>query len=292
MGLRDQLTQKFNELKQQHNPTPSSSSSPTTTNTNPPPSNMTTPKSKRGLCWRVGNEEDPVHAFTKPGSKISWLYNWSPHPTPNSSSLEFIPMTWDAVWLHKLAADVENAVPGGAKTLLAFNEPELPDQSNIAVEVAVQKWMEFIEPLRKEKGVRVGSPGISNAGHAVGYLQQFLAGIRAQGSDVDFLCIHWYGPDLGGFYDYIWSTRHQLDANKPVWITEFACTNWNEGAPLPLDHVENFARESVKYLDTLDWVERYCWFGPFRKMGTVGVNARMYDDEGKLTSLGKGYRDV
>jgi hypothetical protein len=76
-----------------------------------------------------------------------------------------------------------------------------------------------------------------------------------------------------------------------VWITEFACTNWNKDSPLPRDHVENFARETVKYLDTLDWVERYAWFGPMRDTGTVGKWARMLDDEGKLTPLGKAYRD-
>lgn len=88
----------------------------------------------------------------------------------------------------------------------------------------------------------------------------------------------------------IWSTHHQLDPSKPVWITEFAATNWNKDAPLPKEHVENFARESCKYLDTLDWVEQYAWFGPMRDTGTVGKWARMLDDEGKLTDLGKGYR--
>lgn len=78
---------------------------------------------------------------------------------------------------------------------------------------------------------------------------------------------------------------------KGMWITEFASTNWNQDQPLPRDHVESFARECVKYLDTLDWVERYCWFGPMRNTGTVGVWARMLDDEGKLTNLGKAYRD-
>ena len=85
--------------------------------------------------------------------------------------------------------------------------------------------------------------------------------------------------------------HHQLDAGKPVWITEFAATNWNKDAPLPKDHVENFAKESIKYLDTLDWVERYAWFGPMRDCGTVGRGARMLDDEGGLTALGKAYRD-
>ena len=98
------------------------------------------------------------------------------------------------------------------------------------------------------------------------------------------------------------------DQKKPVWITEcvytlfdtercsltlgrFASTNWNTDAPLPQDHVENFAKVTTKYLDELEWVERYAWFGPMRDAGTVGQYARMLDDDGKLTPLGKAYRD-
>ena len=96
-----------------------------------------------------------------------------------------------------------------------------------------------------------------------------------------------YLPDA----DEVECRHHQLGPEKPVWITEFASTNWNKEHPLPRDHVESFAKESAKYLDSLDWVERYAWFGPMRDAGTVGKWARMLDDEGKLTPLGKAYRD-
>ena len=91
--------------------------------------------------------------------------------------------------------------------------------------------------------------------------------------------------------DDVMTRYHQLGPNKPVWITEYAATNWNKDAPLPREHVESFAKESAKYLDTLEWVERYCWFGPMKDTGTVGCWAAMFDQEGKLTPLGKAYRD-
>ncbi|QIX01917.1 hypothetical protein AMS68_007434 [Peltaster fructicola] len=245
--------------------------------------------SKRGLCWPVENK-DPVFTFTKPGSKISWIYNWSPNSTDGASSLDFIPMQWNCVGIDELASKVDSTK---ATALLGYNEPELPDQSNISAEEAAREWLRCIEPLRKA-GVRAGSPGISSAPHAVGWLQDFLARIRQGGSDVDFFCLHWYGEGLGGFYDYIWSTYFQLggtDSGKKVWITEYACTNWNKDAPLPQEHVESFAAETCKYLDGLDWIERYAWFGPMRDTGTVGRWARMLDDNGKLTSLGQIFRD-
>ncbi|KAH8774436.1 hypothetical protein F5883DRAFT_546812 [Diaporthe sp. PMI_573] len=251
------------------------------------PKTMYSP-SKRGLCWPTDNHgRDEVIPFTEPGSKVSWLYNWSPHPTPDASPLQFVPMQWNHVNIEELH---EHAHSAGAPAILGFNEPELPDQSNMPVELAAAEWLRWIEPLR-QAGVRAGSPGISSAPHAVGWLQEFLARIREGGSDIDFYCFHWYGVELGQFYDYIWSTYHQLGPDKPAWITEYACTNWSVDNPLPREHVENFARESARYLDTLDWVERYAWFGPMRNCGTVGRWAAMLDPEGGLTPLGQAYRD-
>ncbi|KAI7205567.1 hypothetical protein KC343_g5702 [Hortaea werneckii] len=246
------------------------------------------PPSKRGLCWPTDNK-DEVFPFTKPGSKISWLYNWSPNPTPRCSSIQFVPMQWNHVNIDDLPAKAKAA---NAPAILGFNEPELPDQSNMPAELAAREWLRCIEPLRKA-GVRCGSPGISSAPQGVAWLSDFIRRIRAQGSDVDFYCFHWYGPaEVGLFYDYIWSTYYQMpDQQKKVWITEFAATNWSLENPLPKAHVEHFARESCKYLDTLEWVEKYAWFGPMRDTGTVGRYARMLDDEGRLTALGKAYRD-
>ncbi|KAG6363996.1 hypothetical protein INS49_009099 [Diaporthe citri] len=232
---------------------------------------MGTP-SKRGLCWPTDNHgKDEVLAFTKPGSK-------------------FVPMQWNHVNIDELAGHAAGAGAGAPATVLGFNEPELPDQSNMPAELAAREWLRCVEPLRRA-GVRAGSPGISSAPHAVGWLREFLARVRGGGSDVDFYCLHWYGAELGQFYDYIWSTHHQLGPDRPAWITEYACTNWSVEDPLPREHVENFARESAKYLDTLDWVERYAWFGPMRDCGAVGRWAAMLDGEGRLTPLGRAYRD-
>lgn len=159
------------------------------------------PTSKRGLCWPTDNV-DAAFTFTKPGSKISWLYNWSPQPTPDARSLDFVPMQWNHVDIDNLATKVRNC---RATAVLGFNEPELPDQSNLTSAFAAQEWIRCFEPLRRA-GIRCGSPGISSAPQGVAWLQDFLRQIRAGGSDVDFYCLHWYGETLGQFYDYIWST--------------------------------------------------------------------------------------
>lgn len=179
-------------------------------------SGLMAPNTKRGLCWPNDNK-DPVFPFTKPGSKVSWLYNWSPNQTPNASSIDFVPMQWNHVNIEELQGTVKAM---NSSAVLGFNEPELPDQSNIPVELAAQKWLQYIEPMRKA-GNRCGSPGISSAPQGVVWLKDFLSRIRAGGSDVDFYAFHWYGVEIGQFYDYIWSTYYQMpDQTKKVWITE------------------------------------------------------------------------
>lgn len=130
-------------------------------------------RTKRGLCWPVENKRDDPSRFIKPSSKVSWLYNWSPHPTKGAEGLQFIPMQWNAGGIGELKANVGRTE---AKTLLAFNEPELRDQANMTAEEAAEQWMRFVEPLRRQ-GVRCGGPAMSNAGHAVGWMRKCNASV-------------------------------------------------------------------------------------------------------------------
>ncbi|KAK4445470.1 hypothetical protein QBC34DRAFT_164212 [Podospora aff. communis PSN243] len=244
--------------------------------------------SKRGLAFPTTTPV-PGFLFTKPPTLITWLYNWSPRPTPSCSALHFIPMQWNHVNIDDLASHCASC---SATTLLGFNEPELDSQSNMPVALAAREWIRCIEPLRK-RGIRCGSPGISSAPQGVVWLKEFLSEIRKGGSDVDFYALHWYGEGLGNFYDYLWSVYYQLGADRKVWVTEFACTNWNADAPMAREEVEKFCQESCRYLDTLEWVERYAWFGAMTEgeMGGVGKGAALVDGQGKLTELGRWYRE-
>lgn len=98
-------------------------------------------------------------------------------------------MQWNAGNIDELHVKAQNANVG---IVLGFNEPEIPDQSNMTPEVAAGEWVRCIEPLRRA-GYRCGSPGMSNAPQAIPWLQEFLRRIRQMGSDVDFWAIHWYG---------------------------------------------------------------------------------------------------
>ncbi|KAF2858670.1 glycoside hydrolase family 128 protein [Piedraia hortae CBS 480.64] len=243
---------------------------------------------KRGLAWPC-DCHDECSLFKTPNSKISWLYNWSPTPNSNMNGLEFALMQWGTNGIDKLYEKVEAY---HAKVVLGFNEPERPDQSNMSPESAAREWIRVFEPLRKS-GVKCGSPAISAAPEGLVWLKDFLGRIRDGGSDVDFYCFHWYGAELGQFYDYIWSTYYQLPGEKkPLWITEFACTTFDPAKPLSKDHVENFVRESCKYLDGLEFVAKYAWFGAMRDAGTVGNVVCMIGGDGQVTDIGCAYRDT
>lgn len=56
------------------------------------------------------------------------------------------------------------------------------------------------------------------------------------------------------------------------------------------DATHAFFNSSVEYLDRLDYVQRYSWFGSFRSsVSNVGPNVAMLDADGDLTELGAWY---
>ena len=79
---------------------------------------------------------------------------------------------------------------------------------------------------------------------------------------------------------------HALHPTLPIWVTEFALpTN-------PLPETQDSFNASLAYLDRLEYVERYAWFGTFRADnagGFVGGNVSFLDDGGGLTDLGAWY---
>ena len=74
-----------------------------------------------------------------------------------------------------------------------------------------------------------------------------------------FLTLHWYGCGSDNFINWIIRVRQEVGNNYPVWITEFACTSWNLNQPVFQEEMNDFTRQTVTKLDSLDWVERYAW---------------------------------
>ncbi len=80
-------------------------------------------------------------------------------------------------------------------------------------------------------GMTLGSPAVaSNAATPGGWLDQFMQGAKARGYRVNFITVHWYGGDfdtgpavseLQSYLQAIYDRYH-----LPIWLTEFALTNY------------------------------------------------------------------
>ncbi|UJR11186.1 hypothetical protein I4U23_015367 [Adineta vaga] len=238
--------------------------------------------SKRGIAWPMENKEDNPNVFA--GGKISWIYNWSPYMT-NIAGAEFVPMLWSINKGHDGNQFLDLAKD--AKVVLGFNEPERGEQAQMNPTEAAHAWKKYIEPLRQQ-GARLGSPAIASTNEGLNWLEQFLQELNKVGGQIDFLALHWYGRGTDNFINWITHVRSQLGNKYPVWITEFACTSWNPQQPVPQDEVFDFMR--LAKLDSLDWVERYAWFGAQRQLDAAlgSVNCLLKAD-GNLSDLGQKY---
>jgi len=221
--------------------------------------------------------------------KVSWYYNWmqrETEPCSDGRGGEFVPMVWGHTGAEQSASGITSAiatmVSRGYKTVLGFNEPDNPSQSNIPVSNAITLWPSFDNPA-----IRVGSPGTAanqNPGQA--WFTNFMNQLGSHPElRVDFLAIHWYGWNAGScdanasqLESYIrWAER--FAGNRPIWITEWGCLN--QSAPNP-ETVVNFFKGAIAMFARHPRIERYSWY-PWAS--NCGLNA----SDGSLTALGEAY---
>ncbi|KAJ6569315.1 hypothetical protein B0H19DRAFT_1373525 [Mycena capillaripes] len=228
---------------------------------------------KRGLAYAEANGTD-IAAANQSASVLSWVYDWGTTARPfiTSSHLQYIPMQWGAGGIETFASTV---IAQGAKTILAFNEPDFASESNIPATQG--ECGGYIQPLHN-RGIKLGAPAVTNGASGAPWLAAFLA--ACTNCTIDFIPLHWYGDSLGPFYDYIWSIHGQFP-NYPIWVTEYASTSSDDAVVL------DFLKQSEAYLDSLDWIQGYSWFAFFRK--ETGSNFNLLDINGQLSPLGKAY---
>jgi hypothetical protein len=220
---------------------------------------------------------------------VSWYYNWTQRetePCSNGSGGEFVPMLWGHTGAEQSASGISSAiatmVSRGYKTVLGFNEPDNPSQSNIPVATAISLWPSF-----DNAAIRVGSPGTAaNASPGQAWFTNFMNQLNAnQSLRADFLAIHWYGWNAGScdanasqLENYIrWAER--FAGNRPIWITEWGCLN--QSAP-DATTVINFFKGAVAMFARHPRIERYAWY-PW------ATNCGLNDASGNLTALGREY---
>ncbi|KAH8783190.1 glycosyl hydrolase catalytic core-domain-containing protein [Diaporthe sp. PMI_573] len=263
--------------------------------------------SKRGLAYIGDAHEGDVDLLLSPNSRISWYYTWSAYPVQNvNSTLTFVPL------IHGVddasSPDVQGAItslPATSTHLLAFNEPDGTTSSggsSISPSDAARAYIDNIVPLRtsSSRSWNISHPSVTGSGNGLNWLRDFNEACwdidPDNGCPTDFVALHWYG-NFEGLASWVGTMReyytNSSDSgavdpdNLKFWITEMALPQQDE------DDTVAMMNQSLSYLDSLDYVESYSWFGAFRKdndvNGFVGDNVALFDDDGGLTDAGALY---
>lgn len=244
--------------------------------------------SKKG----IGEYGSPNAASHLPESGVSWYYDWQPTSdvVNQPHGVQFIPMIWGMKNLNN--HDLKAAKASGAGTLLTFNEPTDKGQAEMTVQQALDAW-----PQLEALHMRLGSPapGTGDDTNPHGWLAQFMAGAKAAGYRVDFICVHAYQSS----FDPTQATENLIYEvekvhkmyNLPIWVTEYAIANWH-GSPLAPDYATQaqFAAESANALEAIPYVERYAWFGDVPPK--LAWQVSLYNNDGSRTPVGTAWKEA
>jgi len=66
------------------------------------------------------------------------------------------------------------------------------------------------------------------------------------------------------FKSYV--TNYHDQVQKPIWVTEYACQNFNGGAQCSWDDTMSFHYEMASWFNEQSWVERYSPFGAMKNV--------------------------
>ncbi|PWR09264.1 glycosyl hydrolase [Micromonospora acroterricola] len=245
-------------------PTPSAVPSPSRA-----PSPSARPSSKAPAAPAVSSPRKGVGVWDFAGasqalanSTAGWYYTWGTQhagiSTPRGAT--FVPMIRGAE--NVTPAELARARAAGPY-LLTFNEPDLPEQSNMTVERALDLW-----PQLMATGSKLGSPAVAWGGaDAQGWLDRFMAGAESRGHRVDFITLHWFGADfttgtaVNQLKQYLQAVYQRY--RKPIWLTEFALIRFDGGRQqFPSEEQQAaFLTAATTMLGQLSYVQRYAWFG-------------------------------
>ncbi|MGW7518605.1 glycosyl hydrolase [Streptomyces sp. NPDC054796] len=243
------------------------------------------PATTQGKGVALNPVEGAAEALKDSGA--TWYHNWTSTSgglTP-PEGVEYVPTIWGP---GSVTEDELTKAKQEGKHLLSFNEPDQPTQSNITPEKALELW-----PKLEKTGLKLGAPAVSgDADKAGGWLDRFMKGAEERNLRVDFIPVHWYGSDFGPeATDHLagYLKRVHEKYKKPVWLTEYALTDFTKDKPRYPSEKEQtaFLTSSTKMLGDLDFVERYAWSALSKQTSPTGLY-----DGATVNESGKIYRDA
>lgn len=220
----------------------------------------------------------------------NWFYHWGLNEREEiPSGVEHVPMFWGKGSVND--EEIEKIIAlkneGKINYILAFNEPDGFDQSNVSVDEAIALW-----PKLEAIGLPLVSPAVKGPGYKNNWLIQFMQRAEELNYRVDYIGFHHYpGPNATNFINDLRKTYEMF--NKPIWITEFAVADWNATTDANNRHSEakvlQFMQDVLPALDEIEWIERYAWFDDGDASRPQLASSRLFDADGNITAVGQYY---
>lgn len=264
-----------------------------------------TVSSKRGLAYSSDDHLADLRLLLSAKSPTSWYYTWSLYETTSvNETVPFVPLIHgtDEASNSDLTS-ILDALPSSSTHLLTFNEPDGTTSSggsSIEPDAAARAYMDYVVPLQSSdsdsRTWKISHPAVTGSTQGLDWLRRFNASCyeldAARGCPTDFVAVHWYG-DFGGLQWWLGTLRDFYANDTAVdvddlafWVTEMALAQADE------DTTVDMLNQTLPYLDGLDYVEAYAWFGAFREddaNGWTGSEVSFFDDDGGLTEVGSLY---
>ncbi|KAL5508363.1 hypothetical protein ACEPAH_5982 [Sanghuangporus vaninii] len=241
-------------------------------------------KGKVGLAWPNGNDDSLRNFVT---NNVQYIYTWSEQcpSLAKELGLTCMPMLWGNAQ-DKLDSFKSTVVAGYANIAMGFNEVNEAGQANMDVNTAVSVWKEYLEPLVGE-GYTLLSPCTSSNPNGFDWMIDFMQ--QCSGCHISGITLHYYGTSAQDMIDYIEKWHNQF--NMPVWITEFACQNFNtanenNGQQCSESQVWEFYKTIANFVESTDYVVSWSAFGFMKNMQGVNDLDRLMQDDGSPTALG------
>ncbi|KAI1258697.1 glycosyl hydrolase catalytic core-domain-containing protein [Xylariaceae sp. FL1019] len=260
--------------------------------------------SKRGVGYIDADDHESDYALLlSDKSPVNWYFTWSPVAAPSDifpdgaqDRLEFVPAL---PGIDNIDDDIEAAknLPDSSKHLLTFNEPDGTTSSggsSIDPKDAAQAYIDQVVPLRDQ--FQISHPAVTGSSRGLDWLNDFNSSCWDIDSDngcpADFVAVHWYGDYLGlttwldqitGWYN---ESMSGIDGDLKVWVTELGLAQADEDTTFAM------MNQTLPYLDSLSYVEKYSWFGVFRPKEAnewTGDNIALLENDGGLSKLGAYY---
>ncbi|KAK7024343.1 hypothetical protein VNI00_016386 [Paramarasmius palmivorus] len=204
------------------------------------------------VCLAWSNGEDPALAnFVTDFAGI--LYTWSPNLPTDLHGYIGVPMLWGLDQVNDFDRLVK---PGYANWVLGMNEPDQAGQSNMSPQDAAALWQQHIQPLASQ-GYQLVSPACTSDPRSKQWMKDFFS--ACAGCTFDAIAVHYYDTSADGLIAYLEDFHNTF--GKPIWLTEFACQNFNGGTQCSVEEVQQFMSTTIDFMDSTDWVQQYCWFG-------------------------------